>query len=196
VSPTGVKADTSVVHEPPTGHRRPAQPTHGAPAPDDALDAPGERWLVAEIGTMTTDQIDEYCDRLPPKLLDNLAEDWRNLARTAQLPPDGDWDSWLILAGRGFGKTRAGAGWVHEVATDDETLPQSPVRIALIGATLADARAVMVEGESGLLATAPPGMQPRFEPSLRRLVWPNGTQALLYSAEEPETLRGPQFHYA
>ncbi|HPU15187.1 MAG TPA: hypothetical protein PK808_03805, partial [Polymorphobacter sp.] len=172
-----MKDDTTAGRDLPARHRRPAKSTHVAPVPDDALVAPDERWLVCEIGAMTPEQIDEYCDRLSPKLLDNLAENWRHHARQAQLPPGGDWDSWLILAGRGFGKTRAGAGWVHECAAqpmaasaavaETGTPSQSPVRIALIGATLADARAVMVEGESGLLATAPPDMQPRFEPSLR-----------------------------
>jgi phage terminase large subunit-like protein len=112
---------------------------------------------------------------------------WRLWARKAQLPPPGEWRTWLIMAGRGFGKTRAGAEWVRGVADAD---PQA--RIALVAASLAEARAVMVEGESGLLEVCPPGHYPVFEPSLRRLVWPNGAQATLYSAAEPEALRGPQ----
>ena len=116
---------------------------------------------------------------------------WRIYARSAQVAPDGDWRTWLILAGRGFGKTRAGAEWVRECA---EAEPQA--RIALVGATLAEARSVMVEGESGILAVSPPGRRPVFEPSLRRLTWPNGAEATLYSAGEPESLRGPQHGYA
>lgn len=116
---------------------------------------------------------------------------WRIYARTAQVAPDGDWRTWLILAGRGFGKTRAGAEWVRECA---EAEPEA--RIALVGATLAEARSVMVEGESGILAVCPPGRRPVFEPSLRRLTWPNGAEATLYSAGEPESLRGPQHGYA
>lgn len=116
---------------------------------------------------------------------------WRIYARTAQVAPEGDWRSWLILAGRGFGKTRAGAEWVRERA---EAEPAA--RIALVGATLAEARSVMVEGESGLLAVCPPGRCPVFEPSLRRLTWPNGAEATLYSAGEPESLRGPQHSHA
>ena len=95
------------------------------------------------------------------------------------------------MAGRGFGKTRAGAEWVRANAEADPA-----ARIALVGASLPEARAVMVEGESGLLATAPTRRRPLFEPSLRRVTWPNGAQAHLFSAQEPETLRGPQHSHA
>lgn len=117
---------------------------------------------------------------------------WPAWARDAQLPPaQADWRLWLILAGRGFGKTRAGAEWIRRVA---ETTPEA--RIALVAASLGEGRAVMVEGESGLLAVASPGRVPLFEPSLKRLTWPNGAQATLYSAGEPESLRGPQHSHA
>ena len=116
-----------------------------------------------------------------------FAYHWALFARRAQRPPAGDWRVWLICAGRGFGKTRAGAEWVREVA---EQHPQA--RIALVAATLAEARAVMVEGESGIIACSPPGRAPVFEPSLQRLRFPNGALAQLYSAAEPERLRGPQ----
>ena len=116
---------------------------------------------------------------------------WKLWGRRCQQPPDGDWTLWLILAGRGFGKTRAGAEWVRGIA---DANPQA--RIALVGASLGEARAVMVEGESGLLAVCPPDRTPQFEPSLRRLVWPNGALATLYSAGEPESLRGPQHSHA
>ncbi len=116
---------------------------------------------------------------------------WPVWARDPQLAPAGDWRVWLILAGRGFGKTRAGAEWVRARAEAGGRL-----RIALVGATMAEARAVMIEGESGLLAIAPPGRRPLWEPSLRRLRWPGGAQAFLYSAAEPEGLRGPQHHLA
>lgn len=191
---------------------------------------------------------------------ERLLHDWRFWGRPGQLPPSGDWRVWLVLAGRGFGKTRAGAEWVrrvarhsgawkaqepaadplipsqecqlrhfagflgsaggggpvHEEATDEAssavgiggarschereeraaTGAGGPVRIALVAATLAEARAVMVEGESGLLAIAPPDERPVFEPALRRLVWPNGSVAHLYSADAPEQLRGSQHHFA
>ena len=116
---------------------------------------------------------------------------WKLWARSSQIAPTSDWQCWLISAGRGFGKTRAGAEWVRDAARRTEDL-----RIALVGASLAEARAVMVEGESGLLSVCPPENSPVFEPSLRRLSWPNGSQATLYSAGEPESLRGPQHHIA
>lgn len=116
---------------------------------------------------------------------------WQVWARRQQLPPEGGWAIWLIMAGRGFGKTRAGAEWVRMVADTDPG-----ARIALVAASLGEARAVMVEGESGILACASPMHQPAFEPSLRRIAWPNGAQATLYSAGDPETLRGPQHGYA
>jgi len=120
-----------------------------------------------------------------------LQRDWSLDRRIAQQPPEGDWRVWLLMAGRGFGKTRAGAEWVRGLAESDGAL-----RIALIGAGLAEARAVMVEGPSGLLAIAPRGARPDWEPSLRRLRWPNGAVAHLYSAAEPESLRGPEHHAA
>lgn len=120
-----------------------------------------------------------------------LATHWQLWARPEQLPPPGEWRTWLIMAGRGFGKTRAGAEWVRAVAKAN---PQG--HIALVGATLPEVRAVMVEGESGLLAVGPENQRPRFEPSLRRLIWPNGAMATIYSALEPEALRGPQHSHA
>lgn len=116
-----------------------------------------------------------------------LRTHWRLWAHAGQLPPEGDWLIWLIMAGRGFGKTRAGAEWVRAIAENDPA-----ARIALVGASLGEARSVMVEGESGLLAIAPRALRPRFEPSRRLLSWPNGAQAMLYSAAEPDSLRGPQ----
>jgi len=116
---------------------------------------------------------------------------WRLVGRDNQVAPPGDWRTWLILAGRGFGKTRAGAEWVREVAEAD---PHA--RIALIGASLGEVRAVMVEGESGIVAVCPPKRRPHYESSLRRVTWPNGAKALLYSAQEPESLRGPQHSHA
>jgi len=111
---------------------------------------------------------------------------WPGWAREAQRAPEGDWRYWLILAGRGFGKTRAGAEWVRAQAASGRR------RIALIGPTVADVRDVMVEGESGVLNISQPRERPSFQPSRRRLVWPNGAMAFLYSAEQPERLRGPQ----
>ena len=116
---------------------------------------------------------------------------WQGWARDAQLPPEKAWRTWLICAGRGFGKTRAGAEWVRDVARHDGN-----ARIALVGASLAEVRSVMVEGDSGVLAASPGALAPVFEPSLKRLTWENGAVAFLYSAGEPETLRGPQHSHA
>jgi len=116
---------------------------------------------------------------------------WQFWSRPNQRQPVGDWRIWLIKAGRGFGKTRAGAEWVRWRAEHD-----GQARIALVAATMAEGRAVMVEGESGLLTIAQPDKMPVWEPSLNRLRWPNGAQAFLYSAAEPESLRGPQHHFA
>ncbi|WP_417611481.1 DNA-packaging protein [Parasphingorhabdus sp.] len=116
---------------------------------------------------------------------------WPFWARPEQRAPDGDWLVWLIMAGRGFGKTRAGAEWVRSIAEGDGS-----ARLALVGANYAETRTVMVEGESGLLSIAPPKQRPIWEPSLKRLTWDNGAQAYLYSAAEPEGLRGPQHSHA
>ncbi|WP_245804564.1 DNA-packaging protein [Erythrobacter tepidarius] len=116
---------------------------------------------------------------------------WDYQARPEQLPPPGDWRIWMIMAGRGFGKTRAGAEWVRMIA---ESHPEA--RIALVSSSRAEARAVMVEGESGLLAICPPGRKPLFEPSLHRIRFASGAQAQLFSAAEPESLRGPQHSHA
>jgi phage terminase large subunit-like protein len=128
----------------------------------------------------------------PPERLEKLPWHWPFWARPAQLPPAGNaWRVWLILAGRGFGKSRAGAEWVRSRAEAN-----AGMRLALVGATYAETRAIMVEGDSGLLAIAPPDNRPSYESSRRRLIWPNGAQALLYSGEDPEALRGPQHHAA
>ncbi|HEY7806604.1 MAG TPA: terminase family protein [Croceibacterium sp.] len=116
---------------------------------------------------------------------------WRVWALDGQLTPGGAWHTWVIMAGRGYGKTRAGAEWVREVAEGDPT-----ARIALVGDSLGEARRVMVEGPSGLLAIARPKLRPAFEPSKRQLTWPGGAVATLYSAGEPESLRGPQHSHA
>jgi phage terminase large subunit-like protein len=144
-------------------------------------------WLL----TLPSDQRHAELAALTATERHEFRHHWRLWAREQQTAPDGDWRIWLILAGRGFGKTRAGAEWVREIASRD---PEA--RIALVSSSLGEARAVMVEGESGLLAISPPRRMPRFEPSLRRLTWPNGALATLYSAGEPEALRGPQHSHA
>ncbi len=127
---------------------------------------------------------------------------WPLWARADQLPPERrrhtHWTSWLILGGRGAGKTRAGAEWIRAAATKNFAGQASsgPLRIALVGETYLAARAVMVEGESGLLNIGSEKTRPAFQPSRRQLRWPSGAIAELFSAEDPEALRGPQFHFA
>ena len=122
---------------------------------------------------------------LSPVEAEEVYNDWRFWARPDQLEPSGDWRVWLILAGRGFGKTRCGAEWVLE------QVRRGRMRIALVGETKADARDVMVEGESGILACSG-NDRPLYEPSKRRLTWDNGAIATCYSGDEPDQLRGPQ----
>ena len=127
-------------------------------------------------------------DNLTDKALAALPYSWDFLARPNQKAPKGDWRIWLIVAGRGWGKTRCGAEWIRERVETGQCK-----RIALVGRTAADVRDVMAEGPSGLVAVGSPGMQPKYEPSKRRLIWPNGAVATMFSADEPSLLRGPQF---
>ena len=123
-----------------------------------------------------------------------LFEFW---ALAHQLPPDGEWTSWVILGGRGAGKTRAGAEWVRAmVEGPTAAAPGQARRLALVGETYDQALAVMVKGESGIIACSPPDRAPRWIAGERRLEWPNGAEARLYSAHDPEALRGPQFDAA
>ena len=146
---------------------------------------------AAFLTTLPPDECRAELERMSDRQRRALRHHWRLWAHPGQLPPPGEWQTWLILAGRGYGKTRAGAEWVRNLAQSDPT-----ARIALVGASLGDARSVMIEGDSGLLKIAPHRNRPRFEPSKRLLTWPNGAQATLYSAAEPETLRGPQHSHA
>ena len=137
---------------------------------------------------MSPKELDEVLARL--ETLHDLAAffyDWRLWGRPTQVSPAGDWRIWLLLAGRGFGKTRTGAEWVRVQVEQNRAS-----RIALVGPTAAAVRDVMIEGESGLVANAFPRFRPTYHASRLRLEWPNGALALGYSAEEPNTLRGPQ----
>jgi phage terminase large subunit-like protein len=121
-----------------------------------------------------------------------LLYDWQSWARPDQLAPSGDWFCWLLRSGRGAGKTRTGAEWVISKAKDDNCPP-----IAIIGQTKADVRDTMIElGESSILKISPPWFMPKYEPSKRRLTWPNDVTATAFSGDEPDQLRGPQHGYA
>lgn len=129
----------------------------------------------------------EFLSQLTEKERIELFYRWPFWARAQQVAPEGNWQTWLVMAGRGFGKTRTGAEWVR-----DQVQHGGARRVALVARTAADVRDVMVEGESGILACSPPWFRPKYEPSRRRLTWPNGAIATTYSAEEPKALRGPQ----
>lgn len=122
---------------------------------------------------------------------DALSYDWASLARKSQHVPAGNWTVWLLMAGRGFGKTRTGAEtirlWVREKIYK---------RIALVADTLEEARGIMVEGSSGIMRISPPSEKPKFVWCKGELTWENGVQAFLYSAENYEKLRGPEFDSA
>lgn len=144
-------------------------------------------WLASLPAALRNDLIAE----LSPEQARALLQYWAFWARPEQLPPDGDWRVWLYIGGRGAGKTRAGAELVRAKVRSGAAR-----RVALVGATAADVRNVMIEGESGLLSIADPAHRPRWEPSKGRLTWPKGAIATAYSAEEPERLRGPQHDFA
>jgi phage terminase large subunit-like protein len=140
------------------------------------------------IGWLIDNQPD-FLEGLSQAELAKLSWDWEANARGNQLLPGGDWLLWLILAGRGFGKTRTGAETVRQWAGagNDQF-------VNLIGATADDARDIMIEGESGILAVCPKNERPTYLPSKRRLDWPNGAKSLIFTADEPERLRGKQHH--
>lgn len=124
---------------------------------------------------------------------------WDFWARENQRAPEGTWNTWLVLAGRGFGKTRMGSEWIRENVCGSTPLARNASgwkRIALVAETAADARDVMVLGDSGILACHPKEFRPEWSPTNRRLTWPNGVEAWVYNATEPDQLRGPQHHAA
>jgi phage terminase large subunit-like protein len=123
-----------------------------------------------------------------------LFEFW---AMDHQLPPEGDWRTWVIMGGRGAGKTRAGAEWVRRKVEGNRPIDLGIARrVALVGETIDQVREVMIFGDSGILACSPPDRKPEWEAGRKRLVWPNGAVASVHSAHDPEGLRGPQFDAA
>ena len=124
-------------------------------------------------------------DALSDAEIEELALDWPLWARREQLPPAGDWVTWLLMGGRGSGKTRAGAEWVRGLAA------AGVGPIALVGETITEAIAVMVEGQSGLMEATPRHERPKL--SGAALHWPNGVSAMILGASDPERFRGPQF---
>lgn len=144
--------------------------------------------LAESIASLPESERIEALEGLTEDQAQSILYDWRGMwARPNQLPPAGSWEFWLLLAGRGFGKTKTGAETVREWAS--EPLP-APIHI--IAPTSADVRTVMIEGPSGLLSCYPAGAAPIYEPTRRKITWPNGNVAITFSADEPERLRGPQ----
>ena len=144
------------------------------------------------LARMSPDELRAFLSKCGPReilLLDAAFEIWGD---EGQLPPNSEgWRTWLMMAGRGYGKTRAGAEWVHNLSMG------APRRIALVAASIDEARAVMVEGVSGILTVARrQRVKIKWEPSLKRLTWPRGSVAELYSADHADGLRGPEHHFA
>lgn len=146
--------------------------------------------LAELIAELPPEQQEEALRDIDP---DGLLWDWGFWGRPEQLAPEGDWAIWLLLAGRGFGKTRTASEWVREEA---KHIGDGQRRFALVARTAADVRDVIVEGESGIMNVTPPSERPLYEPSKRRLTWPNGNTATCFTADEPDSLRGPQFTHA
>jgi phage terminase large subunit-like protein len=153
----------------------------------------GAAWLASA----TPEEVDEFLGGLSQNALLSLPWLFEFWALPHQLPPRGAWKTWVIMGGRGAGKTRAGSEWVRaEVEGAGPMEPGRSKRVALIGETVDQVREVMVMGESGILACSPPDRRPEWQASKNQLVWPNGAVAQVFSAHEPEALRGPQFDAA
>jgi len=147
--------------------------------------------LAQLIAAMSDEEKAEVLAGLDPEA---LQWDWSFWGRPEQQRPQGDdWNIWMYLAGRGAGKTRTASEWVREEAKYTNTGQR---RFALVARTAADVRDVIVEGESGIINVTPPSERPLYEPSKRRLTWPNGNTATCFTADEPDSLRGPQFTHA
>jgi phage terminase large subunit-like protein len=146
--------------------------------------------IMEQLASLSPEERSAALEGMDPEA---LLWDWSVWGRPEQQQPEGDWNVWLVLAGRGFGKTRLASEWVREQA---KYTTEGQRRFALVARTAADVRDVIVEGESGIINVSPPSEKPHYEPSKRRLTWPNGNTATLFTADEPDGLRGPQFTHA
>jgi phage terminase large subunit-like protein len=149
------------------------------------------RRLLRRVAALPADALERFLKGLPGPVRLRLFEEWSWQAHGGQAEPAGEWRVWLIRAGRGFGKTRAGAEWVWARARE-----APGARIALVGATMDEVRKVMVEGESGIARAARSGERARWVASAMRVDFSTGAVAFAYSAERPEKLRGPEHHFA
>ena len=152
---------------------------------------------AAWLACATPETVDEFLTGLSDAALMSLPWLFEVWALPHQLPPEGVWKTWIIMGGRGAGKTRAGSEWVRAEVEGARPLdPGRSKRVALVGETLEQVEKVMIFGDSGIMACSPPDRKPKWEATKRRLVWPNGAVAEAYSAFSPEALRGPQFDAA
>ncbi len=151
----------------------------------ETLTRPASRSLADSMSWLSADERKSLIWSLTNRQADDLLWDWQFWARPEQVPPIGDWRVWLVMAGRGFGKTRTGAEWIRQSAKRFRL-------VNIVGATTDDARDIMIEGESGILAICPRDERPVYLPSKRRLEWPNGARTLIFTADEPDRLRGKQ----
>lgn len=147
----------------------------------------GNQSLANLLALLSEAERNRILESLTDQQCTELLYDWAFRARPSQIAPTGEWNGWLIIAGRGWGKTRVGAEFIRA-----EIESGRAKRVGLVAETSADGRDVLVEGESGILACCPPWSKPQYEPSKRRITWLNGAIATLYDAREPDQLRGPQ----
>ena len=149
-----------------------------------ARDTEFEGWLEGALQRPLEERLARVAE-LTPAQLERIRFVWEFWARPEQLTPEGAWTYWLLMAGRGFGKTRTGAETTRMWARTSRF-------VNLIGATSDDARDIMIDGEAGILAVCPPHERPEYRKSERKLLWPNGGVSLIFTADEPERLRGKQ----
>ncbi len=149
------------------------------------------RLLPMQVEDARLDTLQSAKTQLPEDALIQFEYSWPLSARQNQTPPSGLWTAWILLAGRGFGKTRTGAEWVRSQVESGKA-----GRVALVARTPAEIRDTMIQGESGILSISPPWAMPEYESTKRKLTWPNGATAYLFSSYEPDQLRGPQFDAA
>lgn len=153
----------------------------------------GSAWLASA----TQEEIEAFLDGLSENALMAMPWLFEFWALPHQLPPAGSWKTWVIMGGRGAGKTRAGAEWIRSIVEGSTAMTTGRAsRIALVAETLDQGREVMVKGESGILACSPPDRRPNWIASRNMLEWKNGATAQIFSAHDPESLRGPQFDAA
>lgn len=157
-----------------------------------------QRKSLADLTALLSDkERSDILSSLSPEELQALEHDWKFWGRPDQQLPPEPWSIWLLLAGRGFGKSRTGSETIRQLVEGRTPLGKGRYKnVAIIGETAADVRDVMIEGPSGILTSTPKAFRPLYEPSKRRLTWPNGATAGLYNATEPDQLRGPQFDLA